>query len=149
MPPKAKRKQTGGSHLLLQGPSFLHPKFGMGRWGIHKQYGAGFFSDVGNFFKTAIPAAAKKAANWIKDKKVISRAAGMIPNPFIGLPARIGLEQLGLGISSDAHKWVKGTKLISHVTGTVKHPLATTIGTIAKQHGYGAFRPMPVTPISF
>lgn len=64
----------------------------------------GDFLGIGNFFKHTIPSAAKTVynkalkptANWIRDNKVLSTAAGYIPHPA-GTAVSTGLKLVGLG----------------------------------------------------
>lgn len=62
----------------------------------NNQMGEGFFDDIGNFFTKTIPRAATKTWDFVKNNKIISGAAGMLPGP-LGTIAGIGARQLGLG----------------------------------------------------
>lgn len=112
-----------------------------------RRRGRGFFGNVWNGIK--------KAANWVKDKKLISRGLNLIPHPGAKAAGAIA-GSLGLGrrkrrvvrrkrrqggsivgALKKAHAYVRSKRLIS---SALKHFKYTKAGNVAHALGYGKMR---------
>ena len=106
MPPKrGNKRMTGGRSPFITGTKFYSPGSiirpvmlggAKKKYIHHPQLGYGFFDSVGNFFKKTLPAAARAAGKYIKDKKLLSTITGLIPHPAAAVANGV-FKQVGLG----------------------------------------------------